>query len=325
VRVLALLLGIAVLTSAACPAAARDDEDDCQSQTAPPGQIIAACTRLLAAGGSREYRHTAFYNRALALQAEHHERKAIGDYSSAIGLDPNDSDSYTNRGSCYQHLGQFESALADFDRALTLNADDDLAHLDRASVLQSLHQESRALDDLNAAIRLRPNDGDVYAARARTHELLGNDAASIDDATQALALHGGDADTLRFHRGLSEFRIGRLIAARTDFAQLVDQVPVSDFAGIATAWLYASDHLLHVDDRAQFLARAAGLGSTWPSAILRYLAGRATREDLLRGARSGEQLCDARFALAMVTISARGPARDELDALRSDCPPAADR
>ncbi|MGD1068198.1 MAG: tetratricopeptide repeat protein [Vulcanimicrobiaceae bacterium] len=248
------------------------------------------------------------------------------DYSAAIGLNAKDSDSYANRGSCYQHLGQNQLAIADFDRALRLNPDDDIAHLDRAAVLLRLHHDARALDDLNAAVRLRPNDGEVYATRAATYEALGNDAASIDDTTRALDLHADDADTLRFHRGLMEFHLRRLDEAQADFKQLVDEQPVSDLTGAAAAWLHASDHRLGLDDSSHLLVRASQLGSQWPAPLLRYLAGRVSREELLGAAHSGEQRCEAHMGIGVVEIAAHtGRDAQELAALRDCAPQPPDR
>lgn len=49
---------------------------------------------------------------------------AVDYYTSAVQINPNDSDIYSNRGTCYIQISQRKLAYADFKKALSMNPDD---------------------------------------------------------------------------------------------------------------------------------------------------------------------------------------------------------
>ena len=66
-----------------------------------------------------------FYsNRALAYYHRDEDAQALADFSTALMLDPNDTEAYSYRGEVYAALGMTDKAVADFKAALALNPTD---------------------------------------------------------------------------------------------------------------------------------------------------------------------------------------------------------
>jgi tetratricopeptide (TPR) repeat protein len=68
--------------------------------------------------------------------------KAIECFDKAIGLNPNYTDAYLNRGLAYWYLKQNERAIEDFEKVLELNPCSDQACRARDFVLSILKQEN---------------------------------------------------------------------------------------------------------------------------------------------------------------------------------------
>jgi len=62
----------------------------------------------------------AYYNRGLVQSAKKIFDWALGDYNSALRLDPNNAAAYYHRGLAYLRLGYHAKAQADFDKAKQL-------------------------------------------------------------------------------------------------------------------------------------------------------------------------------------------------------------
>jgi tetratricopeptide (TPR) repeat protein len=56
-----------------------------------------------------------------AKDTAYHEQK-IAEYAAAIALNPNDAESYNNRGTAYTALGKYDLAEADFNKSLELKS-----------------------------------------------------------------------------------------------------------------------------------------------------------------------------------------------------------
>jgi len=102
----------------------------------------------------RPIRALVYNHRGMALFAQGQLEQAAKDFTKAIGYDPHNHRSYTNRGICYRLLKKHTLALADFDHALQVD----------------------------------PGRADVYAGRAQTHYELGQFALAQSDCRQALEL-----------------------------------------------------------------------------------------------------------------------------------------
>jgi tetratricopeptide (TPR) repeat protein len=74
-----------------------------------------------------------------------------------VAIKPNYAWAFSNRGTAYANLGQFDMALADYSRALEINPDEASDYLNRGLTYQSLGREAQARADLEKARQLDPS------------------------------------------------------------------------------------------------------------------------------------------------------------------------
>jgi tetratricopeptide (TPR) repeat protein len=67
------------------------------------------------------------YNLANVYFDMRHFPQAIDYYTSAIKINPHDSDIYSNRGTCYIQISERKLAYADYKKALAINPNDQAA------------------------------------------------------------------------------------------------------------------------------------------------------------------------------------------------------
>ena len=77
---------------------------------------------------------------------------ALGDYSQAVALNHQDSDSYYFRGLTLQALGRPGEAVADFTKAIRFNPGQWGAYYARALVYMAQGQREPALSDADAVL-----------------------------------------------------------------------------------------------------------------------------------------------------------------------------
>jgi serine/threonine protein kinase/tetratricopeptide (TPR) repeat protein len=106
-----------------------------------------------------------YFNRGYVLDLSGRKAEAVQDYTAAISHDPEFVPAYVNRGLARLELKRFRQALADFDKALDLGRDDASIHAGRGLALEALgkHPEAdQAFERAFARVGARPDP-----ARAR--------------------------------------------------------------------------------------------------------------------------------------------------------------
>jgi tetratricopeptide (TPR) repeat protein len=181
--------------------------------------------------------------------------QAVREYGEAIKLDPNDGDSYAERGRAYQKMGEHDLAMADFDYALVIDSKNGLALSYRAEAWALRGDFLRAARDLEMSVAVEEQiDGLDYltlsgyyvklkqydlalAAVRKAYEYEGDDGVSVRHVTGRIlqylgrhreAVHEFTATIARFprfvelyyRRGVSYERLGDRKRARADFQQL---------------------------------------------------------------------------------------------------------
>ena len=114
---------------------------------------------------------------------------------------------YTNRGSVYDYLRDFDHALADLDEAIRLDPDSLAAYQNRAASYRNTGQLDRALADLNRAAELAPNDARTFLSRGIIYFRLGQTERSIADYDRSLKLNPNFTASL-YGRGVAKLKLG---------------------------------------------------------------------------------------------------------------------
>jgi tetratricopeptide (TPR) repeat protein len=163
------VLAAMLLVVLALPAGAQGDPNErwCAGEGDPTAeQRIAACSAVIAAGGSDARKIASAYNsRGGQFYYKGEHLRAIADYDQAIRLDPEYAHALNNRCWANAVIGRLAAGLADCDRAARLSPDNGNVYENRAFIHLKLGDYDRAVADYDAAFRLEPESGDVLYGR----------------------------------------------------------------------------------------------------------------------------------------------------------------
>ena len=121
--------------------------------------------------------------------------RAIANYDTAIGFNPDDPLVYSNRGSIYAEKGQYHRAIADYDNAIRLkpdyaNAYNALAWLLATAPMTTARNGARAVElalravSLDNAAGIRDTLAAAYAEEGRFADAVREQGRAIEMARQ---------------------------------------------------------------------------------------------------------------------------------------------
>jgi tetratricopeptide (TPR) repeat protein len=111
----------------------------------------------------------------------------IADCGEVLRRDPKLAYAYTLRGRAFRESGNFPKSLEDFNRAVELSPGLD-TYFQRASSYQSLGQHKLAIADLDRVIELFPTSPMGYLARAKSREAIGDLIGTREDREEGRRL-----------------------------------------------------------------------------------------------------------------------------------------
>jgi tetratricopeptide (TPR) repeat protein len=130
--------------------------------------------------------------------------KALGEFDSAIKVDPKNAEAYFWRGRAFIRVNRYEDATADFEMAVKLNP----AYVDAYNNLGWLYGRAgkyrESITCLTKAIELKPENGWAYYYRGRIHQEIGEARMAMGDAKEACRLGLQDGCTM-YERLKEEF------------------------------------------------------------------------------------------------------------------------
>jgi len=106
---------------------------------------------------------------------------------------------YTNLGSVYQKMGQFDKAMENYEKAITLDPNDYLAYINRGVIFDKVGQFDRAIESYGKAMMSNPADYKAYYNRGLTYDKIGRLNDAIEDFQRATRLNANDP---RVHNNL---------------------------------------------------------------------------------------------------------------------------
>ncbi len=134
-----------------------------------------------------------YNNRGVAYYSKGEVARAIADFNMMIRLDPNDALAYNNRGLAYMSKDDYDRAIGDYNMAIALNLDFAGAYNNRGLAYMSKDDYDRAIGDYNMAIALNPDYADAYYNRGIAYVKESNYECAIEDYTTAIQLKPDDA------------------------------------------------------------------------------------------------------------------------------------
>ena len=145
-------------------------------------------------------------------------------FSDAIELNPNDAETYNNRGVAYSNKGDYDRAIEDFNKVIELNPDNADAYYNRGKVYSEQSDYDRAIKDFTQAIQLKPDNADAYNNRGIAYESKGDFDRAIEDYAQAIQLKPDNADAY-YNRGKVYSEQSDYDSAIADFTTMIHLNP----------------------------------------------------------------------------------------------------
>lgn len=129
--------------------------------------------------------HTA---RAMELAERQQYGPAIREFDKALRENPNDAETYAQRGTVYDRQGDFDHAIKDLSEAIRLDPTMVGPYINRSYSYRSKGNLPMALADINSAVKLEPSNSDLLYRRGYIYARMGDHDKAIDDFTAMIAL-----------------------------------------------------------------------------------------------------------------------------------------
>ncbi len=115
-------------------------------------------------------------------------KEAIADYSAALWIDPNDSNTYAHRGYAFWRNGELAAAKSDFEKAVKLDPTNNYALIGRGTVLAAKKDFEDAINAFTESLKLNPEDVDSLIGRADTYGMSKQYDKQIADYHEAIKI-----------------------------------------------------------------------------------------------------------------------------------------
>jgi tetratricopeptide (TPR) repeat protein len=165
-------------------------------------EALAAAAKLLKRAADNEKKARAYYCMGGCFLVKDDYNPAVGNFSEAIRLNPNDAYTNTCRGFCYLQLQKYDKAIADYTTGLRLDPKNEKAYYYRGTAHIGNLEFDEAIADFSEAVRLNPKYAFAYGMRGRAYFYKpgANIDKAIADYNEALRLNARlspEAYTLR--------------------------------------------------------------------------------------------------------------------------------
>ena len=157
-----------------------------------------------------------FFGRGVAAYNRGETDHAIGNFTRAIELNPQDADAYFSRGVAYGDKGEYDLAIADYDATLRVNPQDAAAYINRSVAYVNKGEYDLAIANFDVALRINPKFDAAYYNRGVAYGHKGEYDLAIADFDVALRINPQDADTY-YNRGTAYGHKGEYDLAIADF------------------------------------------------------------------------------------------------------------
>jgi tetratricopeptide (TPR) repeat protein len=150
--------------------------------------------------------------------------RAIRDFTTAIGLEPDGLNAYLKRADAYFRIADLKAAIADATHVIRSQWDySPLAYIIRGRAHFELGEIEQSGDDFNAALELDP-DAPTRISRGFTRALLGDEEGALADYSAAIRLDPGNSWAFE-RRGKLYLKRGDCERALADFTQAIRLEP----------------------------------------------------------------------------------------------------
>lgn len=147
--------------------------------------------------------------------------EAIAQYTSAIGLEPSNSNYYFVRGKAYEKLLKYEEAKADYEKAIIFEPKDVDAIISLGAVCNKLGKFDEALVHLNRASRVDKRNTTVYPEKIIT--LIGLEKYDQALRVSDTAIIIKDSPMNYYYRGICYVKLNNEIMGRKELEKAISK------------------------------------------------------------------------------------------------------
>jgi tetratricopeptide (TPR) repeat protein len=112
----------------------------------------------------------------------------LNDATTAIRLNPNESDYYSHRGSTLYKDGRHEEAICDYTKAIELDPYDTASYCNRAASYVDSDNDESAITDYSRAIEIHPHVSKYYYLRGLQYNQMNLLEEATSDLTKSISL-----------------------------------------------------------------------------------------------------------------------------------------
>jgi len=319
-RILLLLVGsIFPVALAAADPQPSDDLTTCHDRQIEMAPRLAACEKLLNAGGLTGKD----LSWALGVRANGYMRKrdynhAVADFTAAFAADPDNVAMLNQRGWAYELQGKDDLAMADYNLALEKRFTFGAVYNNRGTLYLRKGALQSALDDFNSATKFAPNMYIGHANRGRVLAMTKDFDAAMSEFATAIGIDQ-NAQQAVVYRCEAYVAMRRFDDAISDCSAAIAKVPNYLYALCMRAEAYMGKG--NLDAALKDLNTVLGMAPNHVRAHMERGQLFERRHDLVQ-ARADYR--SAAFAVTKVDeidmAMARQTARERLDALSAQGP-----
>jgi tetratricopeptide (TPR) repeat protein len=211
---------------------------------------------------------TAYTHRAWALQEHGEADRALADLDRALGLDPENEEALSTRGTIHLMRQDYPRARADLDASVRLRPGSSAAWNNRGLVRLNQGDASGAIEDFTRAIGLSPRSSEGYLNRAVALGGMERYREAAADIDRAIAIM---PDNARAHllRGVTRLAMGDAEGAIEDQDEALRLDPAMGEAYLARA--QAHERSGRMDQALRDAEQARAIGHPVPEEYLEKL------------------------------------------------------
>jgi tetratricopeptide (TPR) repeat protein len=162
----------------------------------------------------------AYNNRGNAYYEQEKYDLAMADYTKAITYDSKNEEAYRNRGNTYYALEKYEQAIVDFTNAIGFDPKNENAYYWRGRAYSELEKYDQAIADYTKTIDCDPNYTIAYNSRGDAYYILKEYNQAIVDYTKAIGLDSENESTY-YWRGRAYFELKKYDQAIADYTKAI--------------------------------------------------------------------------------------------------------
>lgn len=161
-------------------------------RTSPPATPSPDANSLTGRTSTDTTESQAATGRGQVLARSGKAEQALGEFNTALALNPHDAQALYGRGLIYQGEKQHEQAIEDFTAANGLTPQRPEPLLSRAISYLALDRVKEAAADLDEAAQDDPQNAEIWVTRGVTYERLGDRTRAAESYSHALNIRPRD-------------------------------------------------------------------------------------------------------------------------------------